>query len=264
MDAKILRTLIYLFLGLIALFFVLMLVNLGGAWLRPAPPEQKRDNVADSYMQGHLTNPVIKQNIPPDPAALPSDRSGLSPAAAGAMMVVKNKNFGGVAERQKDPMTELRERTEERSKPAPIALKGPSAKVFSPSMENRGEVAPSGGAVPELGRGAAQEGVTLIKVEVKQKLFGSADLWKPFCAAHGIKGPAPDFSASDMLILVPGGDYPAGILSVESVEKGPKETLVKYRVNPLAMAAGSEEELRERYASVPVPKKKTVRLLQVP
>lgn len=263
MDAKLLRGLIYLFLGLIALILLLLLVNFIGARLRPLPPEEKRDNVADSYLQGRYTSPQVRPKIQPDPEELPSARSGLSPAAAGTMMVVKNKSFSGVAEKPRDPLAELQKKSEERNKPAPISIKDLSGAVVSPSSLNK--TAPvSGGEVPELGRGEAMEGVTLVKAEVGYKLFKSREIWLPFSEARSIKDAAADFKTEDMLILVPGGEYPAGIFSVESVEKGAAETTVKYRVNPLAMAAGAEDAVRDRYAFSPVPKNKKIKLLQVP
>ena len=48
------------------------------------------------------------------------------------------------------------------------------------------------------------------------------------------------------------------------VEPGRKETLVKYRVNPLAMGADTDRAAREAYPSAPVPKGRPVRLQQVP
>jgi hypothetical protein len=264
MDGKILRVIIYLFLGLIALSLILILVNVLGSRLRPEPRPAARDNVADSYLQGHLTTPVIRQKLPPDPGTLPSGREGLSAAAAGTMMVVRNKNFGGVAERPGNMIAELNKKEAERNKPAPISINGLSGAIVSPSAVNKEPGVPAR-AMPELGQEAGGGGVALVKVEVSYKLFRSSEVWRPFCESHKIKDAPVDFVSWDMLILVPGGGYPAGILSVAAVEKGAAETVVKYRVDPLAMSAGAEEGAPEKYAFAPVPKKyKKIRLLQVP
>ena len=73
-----------------------------------------------------------------------------------------------------------------------------------------------------------------------------------------------DFASGNLLILVSVSDFPSGIFRVVNVETGKKETVVKYRVNPLGMVDETPKEQREAYAAALVPKNKPVRLEQVP
>ena len=59
-------------------------------------------------------------------------------------------------------------------------------------------------------------------------------------------------------------DFPNGIFSVAGVEPDKKETVVKYRVNPMAMTPETPAAQRDAYAAAPVPKGVPVRLVQVP
>lgn len=257
------RGLIYFFLGLIAVFFLLLFVNYLAPRLRPVKPEPKRDQSADNSMRSLYSNPAVRQNIARQDE-LPSDRTGLSTATAGgAIMLVKEERFKDVAEKPKDPMAELREMGKKRTEPVALGAGALDKKLNSPSLSSTGTKL-TNGVMPELGRKDNMEGVTLITAPVDYKLFKDQAVWDTFAQSRRIKI-KHDFSASDLIILVPVSDFPAGIFKIAAVEKSAKETLVKYRVDPMAMSSGSDEEQRSGYAYAAVPRKcPPIRLQQVP
>ena len=64
-----------------------------------------------------------------------------------------------------------------------------------------------------------------------------------------------------MLILVP--CRPSGIFKITGIKKASRETLVLYRVDPLAMSAKARSE-HDFYSAAPVPKGTAIRLKQIP
>jgi hypothetical protein len=210
---------------LIVIFFLLMLVNyigsFSGARLDADGQEISDEKPESAETVAQQAMAAARAGGVPRASMIPAARQGLSTAAVtsnGAIQLVKDKDFSGVAEKPKDMMAML----------------------------------------------SGQEGVTLLAAPVDYKVFKSSETWWTFANARKLK-PAPhDFGAFDLVILVSLSDFPSGIFSVAGVEPGRKETLVKYRVNPLAMAAGTDPGNRDSYASAPVPKGRPVRLQQVP
>lgn len=257
------RGLIYFFLGLIAVFFLLLLINFIGPRIRPLKPEPKRDQSADNSMRSMYSNPSVKQKLPGQ-GELPAGSAGLAPAAAGgAIMLVKETGFKGVADKPKDPMAALSELGAKKPAPVPLGSDALAKKLNSPSLASTGTKL-TDGVMPELGRKENMEGLTLITAPVDYKLFKDKAVWDTFAESRRVKI-KHDFSGGDLLILVPVSDFPAGIFKIISVEKGAKETVVKYRVDPMAMSSGSDEEQRSGYAHAAVPRKcPPIRLQQVP
>ena len=273
MDSKIIRSLIYFFSGIILLFFLLMLVNYIGSWTTSLSESAAREEMsrktpgASDAAQQALA--AAKYSGGARGSMIPAAREDLSSAAVnadGAIMLVKEKEFGGVAEKPKDMMQLLSDLGGgNKGKPSPIAIKDADLgkkivvagnQVKEPKLTNS--------AMPELGRNPGQEGLTLLSAPVDYKLFKSSETWNAFEVSRKMKFTAYDFAAGNLLILISVSDFPSGIFSIVEVEKGKKETVVKYRVNPLGMADGASKEQREAYATALVPKNKPVRLEQVP
>ncbi len=272
MDVKFLRTLIYIFSGLIVVFALLMLVNylgsLSGSRLDLPGQEETPGKLSVSEDLNRQALSAARGNAGGSGSMVP--RQVFSTAAvnsSGAIMVVRDRNFSGVAEPPKDMLAILSEMSGgDKKKPAPIALR---------ESDLDGEIKQLGGgpdkeprlktsAMPELGRGAAQEGVTLLSAPVDYKLFKSSDTWWAFSNSRRLKPQARDFEKEDLLILVSLSDFPNRIFVITGVERGKKETVVSYRVNPLGMAAELPPGQRDAYAASPVPKGRPVRLRQVP
>lgn len=273
MDARIIRSFIYLFGGLVVIFTLLILVNYIGSYTgapSDLPGQEVSDKPDSAAAAAQQALAAARASGGGQPSSLPAFRKGLSTAAVnsnGAIMLVKEQDFGGVAEKPKDMLEMLSDMAGgPKKKPAPIALSDADLNKKVRQLGGVPDKEPrlKKGEMPEMGRGAGQEGVTLLTVPVDYKIFKSSDTWWAFSNSRKLK-PAPhDFAAADLLILISLSDFPSGIFSVAGVEPGKKETVVKYRVNPLAMGAESPREQREGYASAPVPKGKPVRLQQVP
>lgn len=289
MDAKLARTLIFLFSGLIAVFTLLILLNYAGSLLgsraeMPGQEETSSEEPGSAQAQAQAALAAAKQGVVPRGSMVPGYRQGLSTDSVktqGAISLVKDGNFAGVAEKPKGMMETLEELGGgDRRKPAPIALKDSDLdKKIQPVGDPGKEPRLAGQAMPELGRRPGQEGVTLLKAPVDYKVFKSSETWWTFAAtrkcrstaepAAGFKTPlssfaAPDFSRDAVLVLVSVSELPNGIFRIVKVEKAGKEAVVSYRVDPMAMAAGAESDQHDFYSGAVVPAGLKVRLAQVP
>lgn len=270
MDNRLLRMLIWLFSGLIVVFLLLILVNYIGS-LTGAPSayseEEEQKPASAAEMARQALNSARYGGPVPTSSMVPGYRKGLSTASVntdGSISIVKEKEFGGVAEQPKDMMAVLNELSGGKKKPDPIALKDSDLdkkiSVGRPDKEPGLRVS----TMPELGRRPGQEGLTMLSAPVNYKIFKSSETWAAFTASRKVKTADFDFRAHNLLILVSLSDFPSGIFSVAAVEAGKKETVVRYRVDPLAMAAETPQARREAFAMAPVPKGPPVRLEQVP
>ena len=272
MDARFLKTLIYIFSGLIVLFSLLILVNYVGslAGNRSELAGQDvpgKDTVSASDMAQQALA-AAKMSGGARGSAVPGFRKDLSSAAVnseGAIMIVKEKGFGGVAEAPKGMMDILSELSGDKRKPDPIAIRDADLdKKITVDGNTVKEPKLTSSSMPELGRRPGQEGLTMLSAPVDYKIFKSSDTWAAFASSRKLKPGSLDFGAYDLLLLISLSDFPSGIFSIAGVEPGKKETVVKYRVNPLAMASETSKDQREAYAMSPVPKGRPVRLEQVP
>jgi hypothetical protein len=291
MDTKFLRTLIYIFSGLIVLFSLLMLVNyfgsMSGARLDLPGQETagKTASSAETLAQEALAAAKYAGGAGGARGSMiPSYRQGLSTSSvktAGAIMLVKEKAFGGVAEEPKDLMSVLSELSGgDKRKPSPIAMKDADLdkkiQVGDPGKEPR--LAAS--TMPELGRQPGQEGITLLNAPVDYKIFKSSATWWAFTASRKCRSasdaaadlkPAassfasPDFARDSVVVLVSVSELPNGILKIVKVEKSGGGLRLDYRVDPLAMAAGDGDGgEHDFYSAVVIPKNLAVKLRQVP
>ena len=86
-----------------------------------------------------------------------------------------------------------------------------------------------------------------------------------FVNSRKLKPIEHDFSSSDLLILISVSDFPSDIFKIAGVEKSRKETVIKYRVDPLVLSKPKEEDEKEEFAGADVPRKgPPIRLQQVP
>jgi hypothetical protein len=287
MDVKFLRTLIYIFSGIIVVFSLLMFVNYLGSLPGSAPDAKEEEEVSgrlpsvDGQVQRSLD--AAKAAGGARGSMIPASPQNLSTAAvnsAGAIRLVKDKNFGGVAEAPKDMMALLSELSGgDKKKPSPIALKE--------SDLINGKIADLGGvpkkdpglkvsSMPEMGRQPGQEGVTMYTAPVDYKVFKSSDTWWAFANSHKCRSTAeaapgfkplslasPDFSKETVLVLLSLSDLPNGIFKIIKFEKSGKALLVSYRVDPMAMAASGEGG-HDFYSAVVVPKSSSIKLTQIP
>lgn len=272
MDPKPLRTLIYIFSGIIVVFSLLMLVNYlgslsGSSYGGPGQADLGGGDDASGSGLTYITTP--KYGPGSRNSLLPAGGTNFSTytvASGGVSLLVKEKNFSGVAETPKGMMDLLNDMGGGgRDKKPLIALKESDLdKKISVPVSPVKRPANGAAPMPELGRNPGQEGVTLLGAPVDYKLFKSSETWWAFANSHKLRAAAPDFSSSDLLILVSVSDFPSGIFKIAGVAAGKKETLVTFRVDPLAMSPETPREQREAYASAAVPKKIPVKLQQVP
>lgn len=277
MDVKFLRTLVFIFSGLIVVFGLLMLVNYVGSLSGPRqsglPGQEEEASDGKLPVSEALARQAMSAGrnraggtasmIPPAPQVLSTSAVNSS----GAIRVIRDKNFGGVAEAPKDMMAILSELGGgDKKKPAPLRLKESDLDAEIKQLGGGPDKEPSlkTSAMPEMGRGAGQEGVTLLSAPVDYKIFKSSDTWRAFADSRRLNTAVHDFSSADLLILVSLSDFPNRIFTITGVERGKKEVVVSYRVNPLAMSSELPPGQRDSYASAPVPKGSKVRLRQVP
>ena len=266
MENRLLRNLVYFFSGLIVLFTLLMVANFMGSLSglngeTPARAAKDPDAGERRPIAAVKYGPGTRNSLIP---AGGTNFSTVTVDSGGVGLVIKDKNFSSVAEEPKGMMDILNNMGGGNKKPV-LALKDSDLdkKISVPTTPMKG-TSHAASAMPELGREPGQEGVTLLGAPVDFKLFKNSETWRAFASSRKLANPAPDFSASDLLILISVSDFPSGIFKITGVEAGKKETLVKYRVDPLGMSPDTPKEQREAYASAPVPKKIPVKLQQVP
>lgn len=287
MGTKFLRTLVYIFSGMIVVFSLLMLVNYIGS-LSGTDPDKPAEALSDGRLpsvDGQVQRTLdaakaaggARGSMIPPPAR---DLSTAAVASKGAIRVVKDKNFNGVAEAPKDMMALLSELGGgDKRKPAPIRLA---------ESDLDGEIIQLGGApekeprlkissMPEMGRQAGQEGVTMFTAPVDYKVFKSSETWWAFANSHkcrqtaesqaGFKQPltglaSVDFSAQSVVLLISMSDLPSGIFKIVKLERSGRSVSVKYKVDPMGMAAGAGDH--DFYSAAVLPKDSSIKLLQVP
>ncbi|MDA8132720.1 MAG: hypothetical protein M0011_14545 [Elusimicrobia bacterium] len=283
MDNRIVRLLIYIFSGLIAAFSLLMLVNYLGTLtgeraerrseVREEEEQDPRAMAAQAMAAARAGSSSGSQYIP--------YRSGLSTSAAvtteGGIRLVKDRDFNGVAEKPQGMMDMLNEMGGGRKKPSPVKLEDSDLdRKMRKIGEDPAEQKLKAAAMPELGRGAGQEGVTLLTAPVDFKVFKSSETWWAFSNSHKCRydlrpAPAagggavsPDFSRERVLVLVSLSDLPNGIFRITGVGAQGGQVVVSYKVDPMAMSAASDVPQHDFYSASVVPARGEIKLSQVP
>ncbi|MBU2572615.1 MAG: hypothetical protein KKH28_00850 [Elusimicrobia bacterium] len=219
--------------------------------------------------------------------SLPSYRTGLSTDSMkpqGGIMLVKNSDFGGVAEDPQDLLSALNEMAGgDKDKPAPVRLtENDLKKKIVVSAPDKKEPIPGAYAMPELGESTCTRmGVmNMIKAPVDFEVFKTSETWAVFAASHkwhstievkgGLHKLSPgfsniNFSQESVVILVSVSDLPNGIFKITGVKKTARNILVQYRLDPLAMSAENKTRKYNFYSAAIIPKKNLpVKLEQVP
>ena len=261
MDIKTIRYLIYFFLAVIAVFSFFIFINaLGGR--APAGARASAYELAQSASADARFNAFPREALPV-PAA--HDFSSSSVRAEGAIMIVREGNFRGVAEPPKSTLDMLNEMSGvNKRKTQPIALKdGDLDKKIIPIGEPPKKTVLTDSSVPGVGE-AQHGGPGMITAPVDYKLFTSSQTWAAFADSHKCDPVKADFLKENVLILVSLSDFPGTIFKIMALEKGKKELVVRYRVDVLAMSAAGGTGAQQAYSSAVVPKTdQRVRLEQV-
>jgi len=264
MSIKIIKLLIAFFLGLICLFTGLIALNYYDSRL-PVPAFS-----ASATAQRILAEAADSANTR-EKAPLPY-RTGLSTdsvRAEGAIMLVKNGEFSGVAEDPQsmmDKLTEMSGSNKKRIPPIHLTDKDLAKKVVV-SLSEGVEPQLNRSAVPGLGDtslGGRAGVMPIITAPVDYQLFTSSQTWRAFSSSHKGHFPTADFLKDHILILVSVSDLPSGIFKIAGVKRMPRETVVLYRVDPLAMSAENAVKEHDFYSAASVPAGRDIRLEQVP
>lgn len=264
MDIKTIKLLIAFFAGLLALFIGLIALNYFDA--KPEAPAFSAGAAAQHALAEAAFSADTREKAP---IVYRTDLATGSVRSHGAIMLIKNEEFGGVAEEPEDMMDKLTEMSgSNKKKNPPIRLTEQDLdKTVVISRTNEPEPPLNRSAVPGMGDSTStlrMGETTLITAPVDYQLFTSSDSWRAFAVSHKGHFPAADFSKERMLILVSVSDMPSGIFKITGVKKAPRETFILYRVDPLAMSAGNEGKEYEFYSAAPVPKGTDIKLQQVP
>lgn len=264
MNIKTIKLLIGFFLGLICLFTGLIALNYFDS--KPAAPAFSASADAQRILAEAAAGANTREKSPP---IYRTDLSTDSVRSQGAIMLVKNGEFGGVAEEPEnmmDKLTELSGSNKKKNPPIPFTEQDLDKTVVI-SRSNEPEPPLNSSAVPGMDAGTAtlrMGAKTMISAPVDYQLFTSSETWRAFAISHKGYFPAADFSKERMLILVSVSDMPSGIFKITGLKKAPRETLVLYRVDPLAMSAENAAGEYEFYSAAPVPKGTDIKLQQVP
>ena len=262
MDIKTIRILIYCFLVVIAAFTFFIFLNALGA-RAPADPRAGAYALAQSALANAQLNAA---GIAALPVPVAQHFSSSSVKTEGAIMIVRESKFQGVAEPPKSPMEILNEMSGvNRYKIQPIALKDSDLgkKIVTPG-EPLKEPGLADSSVPALGK-TPNGGLVMIKAPVGYELFTSSATWAAFAGSHKCATVKADFLKENVLVLVSLSDFPSGIFKIADLKSVKKELVVHYRVDPLAMSAASEAGAQQAYSAAVVPKSAAkMRLEQVP
>lgn len=257
MDTKTIRFLIYFFLAVIAAFAFFIFLNAVGSRAPAGSPELEQPAPARVRVESPKKGRLAYFN------AIRPVFSSSSVRAEGAIMLVKDSGFQGVASPAKSVMELLGGMSGSKKKPL-IALKeGDLEKKIG--LLGAPPKAPSLSGPPVPGPGDSTAGaLNMIKAEVNYMLFTSSQTWAAFAGSHKCVSVKADFSRENVLILVSLSDFPSGIFKMVGLKKGSRELVVHYRVDPLAMSASGDPAERNTYSSTVIPKKSPpIRLEQV-
>jgi hypothetical protein len=262
MRVKIIKLLIGLFLGSSGVFLYL---TAPGRYDAGKPAAQFSASArAERILAEARAGANVKEN---SPVAYRTDFATENIRSEGAIMMVKSKEFEGVAEDPQgmmDMLTEMSGSNKKKKPPVYLTDKDLDKKII---IEHSGKPAAplSASAVPGLGESSSgMSGKTMISAPVDYKTFKDLETWMAFASTHKGHFPPVDFSWEEMLILVSVSDLPSGIFKIDGLKRSVKETVVLYRVDPLAMAAENEKKEQNFYSAITIPKNIDVKLEQIP
>ena len=262
MSTKTIKLLIGIFLGILFVFLGLMALERCGAG---KPVEQLSALAQAERIMTEARSSASTKETSPVPY-----RIGLtteSVRSEGTIMIVKGGEFEGLAEEPQnmaDMLADMSGSSKNKTTPVYLTDKDLDKKIVVESPGKPG--APlSYTAVPELGKSASVAAdKPMISAPVDYKVFSDSETWRAFASTHKGIFPPIEFSREEMLILVSVSDLPSGIFKIDGLKRSAKETVVLYRVDPLAMAADNGTKEQNFYSAVAVPKKVDVKLKQIP
>ena len=261
MNLKTIKLLIGIFLGVLCVFLALMVLgryDAGNSGTEVGAGAKAEKMLAEARASGDTKEkaPVFY-------------RTGLTTESfrsEGIMMIVKDGAFEGVAEAPRGVMEMLTDMSgSNKKKPPTVYLTDADLTKKIIVGPGKPEAPLSASVVPGMGKSASvTEGKAMISAPVDYKVFRDSETWKAFESTH--KGPFPpcDFSREEMLILVSVSDLPSVIFKIDGLKRSAKETVVLYRVDPLAMAAANGTKELNSYSAVAIPKAIDVELKQIP
>jgi hypothetical protein len=182
----------------------------------------------------------------------------------GGIMIIRDRNFEGAAEKPKSMEQMLREMAESK-KPAAVSLN--DAQLDNMRIKPGGgpyEGAVKKSAVPLPGGEMQEGGPGMISAPVDYKLFRDRNAWNAFRSSHKGDFPESDFRTNFPLILVSVSELPSCIFKIAGVAPSRAAVNVYYRLDPLAMAADGSGNDYEIFSSTLVPAGFDVKLVQVP
>lgn len=263
---KILRRMFYVIIGLAVLCAVVVGIGSIAARLHPVEKEIDTDKIAhDESMKGIYTMPSVKSKVVQ--GGLPSEKYDMSPETnpeGSTGMLVKMKDFKGVAVKRKNPVQMLNELSSPAKPSVTFREDVSDGKILlQPSGEMPVKLDYSEG-VPEPGMPLEKSGITLITAPVDYKIFSSGSVWKTFADTYGIKL-ENDFKKNSVVVLVSMSEFPHGIFSIKDVKTEKNNVEILYSVNPLLMSSGIDADMRRQYAYAQIPagtKKITLRQVE--
>jgi len=262
MNKKTIKLLIAIFLGILCVFLGLMVLERCGAG---KPVAQFSALAQAERIMAEARASAVTNEAAPVPY-----RIGLtteSVRSEGAIMMVKGGEFEGLAEEPQnmaDMLADISGSGKNKTTPVYLTDKDLDKKIVVEGPGKPG--APLSYAdVPKLGKNASVTAdKPMISAPVDYKVFSDSETWRAFASTHKGLFPPIEFSREEMLILVSVSDLPSGIFKIDGLKRSAKETVVLYRVDPLAMAADNGIKEQNFYSAIAVPKKVDIKLEQIP
>ncbi len=262
MNTKTIKLLTGIFLGILCVFLGLMFLERCDAG-KPVTQFSALAQ-AERIMAEARASANTRENAPG------SYRIGLtteSVRSEGTIMMIESGDFEGVAEDSQNMMGMLSDMSGSNKNKHPVVYltdKDLDKKIVVESPVKTDDPLNSS-AMPELGKSASMSAdKPMISAPVDYKVFRDSETWLAFTSTHKGHFPPIDFPREEMLILVSVSDLPSGIFKIDGLKRSAKETVVLYRVDPLAMAADNGTKEQNFYSAVAIPQKIDVKLEQIP
>lgn len=261
MNLKTVKLLIYSLLGILCVFLGLIFVGREDA-RKPVTAFSASALAERSLAEARASADTKKNAAVFYSTGLPAG----SLIAEGAIMMVKDKEFQGVAEEPKsmmDMLTGMAGNNKKKNPPVYLTDKDLDAKILVEKTGKSNDLVNSS-AVPEPGSGVSAGNKAMISAPVDYKIFRDSETWQAFASTHKGHFPRVEFPGEEMLVLISVSELPSGIFKIEGLKRSAKETVVLYRVDPLAMAVDNDKSEQNFYSAAAIPKNIDVKLEQIP
>lgn len=175
----------------------------------------------------------------------------------GAIRIVKNSKFENVDEPSQSMMQQLNSLAgygKRKIEPIELSQEDLNKKIIIKANAAKASVKTLGVPVLGLPDSHSASRITMINAPVDYKLFRDIKTWKAFESTHKGDFPDIDFAEKNIIILVSLSNFPPGIFKILDIVENAKEIIVKYRVDPFAMAARNVPDKHNYYAAAAIPK----------